>query len=58
MICVKEKYKITYEERLTKTSIVLAEGEADAVQKWEDNEDTKRELINGQREIKKIREVN
>lgn len=53
----KKKYKITYEERLIKTSIVSAEGNADAVQKWEDSEDTEREIINGQREIKMVREI-
>lgn len=53
----KKKYKITYEERLIKTSIVFAEGDADAAQKWEDSEDTEREIINGTREIKMIREI-
>ena len=53
----KKKYKITYEERLIKTSIVFAEGDTDAVQKWEDSEDTERELIDGTREIKMMEEV-
>jgi len=54
MLNMEKRYKITYEEKTIKTSIVTAEGEADAHTKWDNNEDTERETISGYRYIKKI----
>lgn len=52
---MKRKYKIHYIEKLTKISTVVAEGEAEAVYKFDNNEDVDRETISSNREIVGIR---
>lgn len=48
-------YMITYKETTRKRSIVIAQGKADAVDKFENNDDTKRETLEGKREIEEVR---
>lgn len=53
----KRKYKIYYTEKLIKTSIVNAEGEADAQYKFDNNEDEERETISSIRSIRTIDQI-
>jgi len=48
-------YLITYKETIRRRSVVIAQGEADAVTKFENNEDTGRESLEGEREIEEVR---
>ena len=48
-------YLITYKETTRKRSIVIARGEADAVNKFGNNDDIKRETLEGKREIEEVR---
>lgn len=48
-------YLITYKETARKRSIVIARGEADAVSKFENNDDIGRETLEGKREIEEVR---
>ncbi len=48
-------YLVTYTETSRKRSVVIAQGEADAVTKFENNEDNGRETLEGKREIESVR---
>lgn len=50
-----KKFKITYTETLLRTSIIFAEGEADASYKFDNNEDEEREVISSIRNVENIR---
>ena len=48
-------YLITYKETIRRRSVVIAKGEAEAITKFENNEDTERESLEGKREIEEVR---
>jgi len=52
-----EKYLVTYKETTRKRSIVIAKGEDEVVSRFQNNEDEKRETLEGIREIESIRHL-